>query len=59
MVEFTVPALVAEPTTGNASSTVVRHAAQTPELVLFSRLIDRYSRWGRDGLKPESSEKTS
>jgi len=29
------------------------------ELVLFSRLIDRYSRWGRDGLKPESSEKTS
>src|SRR3954454_6380527 len=37
VVEFSVPALVAEPTSGNASSTVVRHAAEHPELVLFSR----------------------
>ena len=40
MVEFSMPALVAEPTTGNASSIVVEHAARTPELVLFSRRSD-------------------
>ncbi|WP_426560846.1 AMP-dependent synthetase/ligase [Angustibacter sp. McL0619] len=43
MVEFSVPALVAEATTGNASSIVGRHAAQDPQLVLFSRRVD--ARW--------------
>jgi long-chain acyl-CoA synthetase len=37
VVEHTVPALVAEPTTGNLSSLVVEHARTRPELVLFSR----------------------
>jgi long-chain acyl-CoA synthetase len=35
--EFSVPALVAEPTTGNISSLVVHHATQNPQRVLFSR----------------------
>ncbi|GAB3596751.1 AMP-dependent synthetase/ligase [Angustibacter peucedani] len=43
MPEFSVPALVAEPTTGNTSSLVVKHAEQDPGLVLFSRRVD--GRW--------------
>jgi long-chain acyl-CoA synthetase len=41
--EFSVPALVAEPTTGNTSSLVVKHAAETPDRVLFSRRVQ--GRW--------------
>ncbi|KQX64438.1 long-chain fatty acid--CoA ligase [Angustibacter sp. Root456] len=43
MAEFSVPALVAEPTTGNTSSLVVKHAAQSPDRVLFSRRVQ--GRW--------------
>ncbi|HEX3003775.1 MAG TPA: AMP-dependent synthetase/ligase [Angustibacter sp.] len=43
MAEFSVPALVAEPTTGNTSSLVVKHATQTPDRVLFSRRVQ--GRW--------------
>ena len=43
MAEFSVPALVAEPTTGNTSSLVVKHAAQIPDRVLFSRRVQ--GRW--------------
>jgi len=41
--EYSVPALVAEATTGNTSSFVVGHADRSPDLVLFSRRID--GRW--------------
>jgi long-chain acyl-CoA synthetase len=41
--EFSVPALVAEPTTGNISSLVVKHAAENPDRVLFSRRVQ--GRW--------------
>ncbi|MGN6301347.1 MAG: AMP-dependent synthetase/ligase [Angustibacter sp.] len=43
MAEFSVPALVAEPTTGNTSSLVVKHAAESPDRVLFSRRVQ--GRW--------------
>ncbi len=43
MLESAVPALVAEPTTGNTSVLVERHAEQNPELVLFSRRVQ--GRW--------------
>jgi long-chain acyl-CoA synthetase len=41
--EFTVPALVAEPTTGNLSDLVVRHAERTPHRVVFARRVQ--GRW--------------
>jgi long-chain acyl-CoA synthetase len=41
--EYSVPALVAEATTGNISSLVVGHAVRSPELVLFSRRVG--GRW--------------
>ncbi len=43
MAEFSVPALVAEPTTGNTSSLVVKHAQENPDRVLFSRRVQ--GRW--------------
>jgi long-chain acyl-CoA synthetase len=43
VVEFSVPALVAEPTTGNISSLVVKHATENPGRVLFSRRVQ--GRW--------------
>jgi long-chain acyl-CoA synthetase len=41
--EFSVPPLVAEPTTGNLSDLVVRHAERTPHRVLFARRVQ--GRW--------------
>ena len=43
MAEFSVPALVAEPTTGNLSDLVVRHAERTPHRVVFARRVQ--GRW--------------
>jgi long-chain acyl-CoA synthetase len=41
--EFSVPALVAEPTTGNLSDLVVRTAERTPHRVVFARPVQ--GRW--------------
>jgi len=41
--EYSVPALVPEPTTGNLSDLVVRHAERTPHRVLFARQVQ--GRW--------------
>jgi long-chain acyl-CoA synthetase len=41
--EFSVPALVADPTTGNTSILVTQHAEHRPGLVLFSRRVQ--GRW--------------
>jgi long-chain acyl-CoA synthetase len=41
--EFSVPALVPEPTTGNLSDLVVRHAERTPHRVVFARPVQ--GRW--------------
>jgi long-chain acyl-CoA synthetase len=37
--EFSVPALVAEPTTGNLGDLVVRHAERIPDRVVFARRV--------------------
>jgi long-chain acyl-CoA synthetase len=41
--EFSVPALVPEPTTGNLSDLVVRHAERNPHRVVFARPVQ--GRW--------------